>query len=83
MIKTFDQAIETKDPVFENILEIMKIGRRDNHNIDNERYFLLVVNLIIDYYIGRDDNSLKIPVIYFPVNGQGENSVSSNHYHDT
>lgn len=66
MIKTFDQAIETKDPVFESIFEIMKIGRRDNHDIDSERNFLLVVNLIIDYYISRGDNSLKIPVIYFP-----------------
>ena len=46
---TFDQAIETKDPVFESIFEIMKIGRRDNHDIDSERNFLLVVNLIIDY----------------------------------
>ena len=64
MSKTFIQAIEVSDPVFESILEIMKIGRGvDQFDIDKERKFLSVVNQILDYYIGRSDNSLKIPVI--------------------
>ena len=68
MSKTFSQAIEMIDPVFESILQIMKIGRgEDQFNVDKERSFLSVVNQIIDYYIGREGSSLKIPVVYFPI----------------
>lgn len=68
MSKTFRQAIETKDPVFESILQIMKIGRGEDHfDVDKERSFLAVVNQILDYYIGRSDDTLKIPVVYFPI----------------
>lgn len=68
MSKTFKQAIEVSDPVFESILQIMKIGCGGNRfDIDKERSFLSIVNQILDYYIGRCDNSLKIPVVYFPI----------------
>ena len=68
MSKTFKQAIEASDPILESILNIMKIGRGDDRlDIDKERSFLSVVNQIIDYYIQRDDPSLRIPVVYFPI----------------
>ena len=65
---TFKQALEIKDPVFESILQIMKIGRgEDRFDIDKERRFLSVVNQILDYYISREGDSLKIPIVYFPI----------------
>ena len=65
---TFNQAIEVSDPIFESILQIMKIGRgEDRFDINKERKFLSVVNQILDYYIGREGDALKIPVIYFPI----------------
>lgn len=68
MSKTFKQAIEASDPIFESILNIMKIGRGDDRfDIEKERSFLSVVNQIIDYYVQRDDQSLRIPVVYFPI----------------
>lgn len=68
MSKTFKQAIEASDPIFESILNIMKIGRGDDRfDIDKERSFLSVVNQIVDYYIQRNDQSLRIPVVYFPI----------------
>lgn len=68
MSKTFRQAVEIKDPVFESILQIMKIGRGgEQFDVDKERKFLSVVNQILNYYIGRVDLSLKIPVVYFPI----------------
>lgn len=68
MIKTFKQTIEASDPIFESILNIMKIGRGDDRfDIDKERSFLSVVNQILDYYIDREGDSLKIPVTYFPI----------------
>lgn len=68
MCENFRQAIETIDPVFERILQIMMIGRGEGRfEIDKERSFLSVVNQILDYYIGREGNSLKIPVVYFPI----------------
>lgn len=68
MSKTFKQAIEASDPIFESILNIMKIGRGDDRfDIDKERSFLSVVNQIVDYYIGREGDALKIPVVYFPI----------------
>ena len=52
MSMTFKQALEIKDPVFESILQIMKIGRgEDRFDIDKERRFLSVVNQILDYYM--------------------------------
>ena len=65
---TFNQAIEVSDPIFESILQIMKIGRgEDRFDINKERKFLSVVNQILDYYIGREGDALKIPVVYFPI----------------
>lgn len=68
MSKTFRQAIEANDPIFEKILLIMKIGRRQGESeIDKERGFLSVVNQVLDYYICRSGDLLKIPVLYFPI----------------
>ena len=68
MSVTFKQAIEASDPIFESILQIMKIGRgEDRFDINKERRFLSVVNQILDYYIDREGDSLKIPVTYFPI----------------
>ena len=68
MSKTFKQAIEASGPILESILNIMKIGRGDDRfDIEKERSFLSVVNQIIDYYVQRDDQSLRIPVVYFPI----------------
>lgn len=65
---TFNQAIEVSDPIFESILQIMKIGRgEDRFDINKERKFLSVVNQILDYYIDREGDALKIPVVYFPI----------------
>lgn len=68
MSVTFKQAIEASDPIFESILQIMKIGRgEDRFDINKERRFLSVVNQVLDYYIDREGDSLKIPVTYFPI----------------
>ncbi len=68
MSLTFNQAIEVSDPIFESILQIMKIGRgEDRFDINKERKFLSVVNQILDYYIGREGDALIIPVVYFPI----------------
>ncbi len=68
MSKTFYEAIEMPDPTFELILQIMMVGRGDDQfEIDKERCFLSVVNHILNHYISREDTSLKIPVIYFPI----------------
>ena len=76
MSKNFKQAIEKSDPVFESILQIMKIGRGDNRfDIDKERRFLSIVNQILDYYIQRDDISIRIPVIYFPISNENSQEL--------
>ena len=76
MSKTFKQAIEASDPIFESILNIMKIGRGDDRfDIDKERRFLSVVNQILDYYIDREGDSLKIPVTYFPICNEDSQEV--------
>lgn len=61
----FYKALNTRDSDFESILEIMKL-RRIPEEIDCVRNLLLTVNLIIDYFINREGDELKIPVIYFP-----------------
>lgn len=64
---SFEQALQTNDPSFDNILEIMKAGRQNEQEIESARNFLKVVNLVVDYYTSREDNELKIPVVYFPI----------------
>ena len=62
----FDRALQRTDADFESILEIMKL-RKDPWEIESVRNLLLTVNKIIDYYINRDEDSLKISVAYFPI----------------
>ena len=61
----FNKALQTVDSNFESILEIMKL-RRNPKDIDSVRNLLLTINIIIDYFLDREDNDLKIPVAYFP-----------------
>lgn len=61
----FYKALNTYDSDFESILEIMKL-RRLPEMVDSVRNLLLTVNLIIDYFINREGNELRIPIIYFP-----------------
>ena len=63
----FIKALNSNDHIFDSILEIMKIGRNNSEVIDSARDFLKVINLIIDYYTNRDDDELKISVVYFPI----------------
>ena len=62
----FNKALYNVDSTFESILEIMKL-RKSSEEIDSVRNLLLTVNLIIDYFLNREDDQLKIPVVYFPV----------------
>lgn len=62
----FNKALYNVDSTFESILEIMKL-RKSSEEIDSARNLLLTVNLIIDYFLNREDDQLKIPVVYFPV----------------
>lgn len=63
----FKKAIHTKDPVFESILEVMKAGRGDSQEIESAKQFLMVINQVINYYTNREDQELKIPILYFPI----------------
>lgn len=62
----FNRALQTNDSNFESILEIMKL-KREPKMVDAARNVLLVTNLIIEYFMNREDEGLKIPVIYFPI----------------
>lgn len=62
----FKKALNIVDSNFESILEIMKL-RKTPEEVDSVRGLLLVVNLVIDYYLNREDEELKIPIVYFPV----------------
>ena len=62
----FNKALSTHDSDFESILEIMKL-RRVPEEVDAVRNLLLTVNLIIDYFINREDDELRVPVVYFPI----------------
>lgn len=61
----FNKALQINDSDFESILEIMKL-RESHEDIEAIRNLLLTVNLIIDYFIDREDGELRIPVVYFP-----------------
>lgn len=62
----FKKALQTFDSNFENILEIMKI-KKDPEMVYSVRKVLLVVNLVIEHFLNREDDELKIPIIYFPI----------------
>ena len=62
----FNKALNIVDSNFESILEIMKL-RKSSEDVDAVRGLLLAVNLVIDYFINREGDDLKIPVIYFPI----------------
>ena len=62
----FKKVLQTYDSNFESVLEIMKL-RKNPELVDSVRYLLLVVNQVLEYFMNRDDDELKIPVIYFPI----------------
>lgn len=61
----FNKALNIQDSNFESILELMKL-QRDPEKVDSIRNLLLTVNLILDYFLSREGDCLKIPVVYFP-----------------
>ena len=62
----FKKALQTIDSNFESILEIMKL-KKEHELVDSVRNLLLVVNLVLEHFMNRKDEELKIPVIYFPI----------------
>lgn len=62
----FRNALQSRDSNFESILEIMKL-RKNPEKIDSVRNLLLTTNLILNFFMNREDETLKIPVIYFPI----------------
>lgn len=62
----FNKALNIVDSNFESILEIMKL-RKTPEEVDSVRGLLFTVNLVIDYYLNRENEELKIPIVYFPV----------------
>ena len=60
----FQKALQTLDTNFESILEIMKL-RNEPEKVDSVRNLLVVVNLILEYFMNREEDELKIPVAYF------------------
>ena len=62
----FNKALNIVDSDFESILEIMKL-KKSPEEVDSVRNLLFTVNLVIDYYLIREDEKLKIPVVYFPI----------------
>ncbi len=62
----FKKALQIYDSNFESILEIMKL-RKEPELVDSVRNLLLVVNLVLEHFMNREDDELKIPVIYFPI----------------
>lgn len=62
----FKKALQTIDTNFESILEIMKL-RNEPEQVNSVRNLLLTANLILDYFMNREGEELKIAVAYFPV----------------
>lgn len=62
----FSKALQIVDNIFESILEIMKL-RKAPEDIERVRNLLLTINIIIDSFIDREDDELKIGVVYFPL----------------
>ena len=62
----FPKALQRVDNNFESILEIMRL-RRTPEDVDSVYNLLMTINTIIDYFIEREDEELKIAVSYFPI----------------
>jgi len=62
----FSKALQIVDNNFESILEIMKL-RKAPEDIDKVRNLLLTINIIIDYFVDREEDDLKIGVVYIPL----------------
>ena len=62
----FKQALEIYDSKFESILEILKL-RREPEEVDAIRNLLKATNLILEYFMDREESDLKIPIVYFPL----------------
>jgi hypothetical protein len=62
----FTQALNIQDPEFESILTIMKL-KRGNDEIESHRNLLMTINLLLDYYLTRDDTELRVPILYVPI----------------
>ena len=62
----FSKALQIVDNNFESILEIMKL-RKTPEEIDRVRNLLLTINIIIDCFVDREEDDLKIGVVYFPL----------------
>ena len=65
----FNRALQQTTHNFENILKIMKLGRNPQE-VDSVRNLLLTIDLIIDFYLNREDESLRIIVSYFPISNE-------------
>lgn len=62
----FPKALQRVDNNFESILEIMRL-RKTPEDVDSVYNLLMTINTIIDYFIEREDEKLKIAVSYFPI----------------
>lgn len=62
----FNKILQLQDSNFESILEIMKLKKNANE-VEAVRNLLCVTNYVIDCFMDRDDDDLKIPVVYFPI----------------
>ena len=60
--KFFNQT----DSIFKSILDIMQL-KRDPEEIEAVYNILLTINKILDFYIEREDDTLKVIVAYFPL----------------
>ena len=59
----FPKALQRVDNNFESILEIMRL-RRTPEDVDSVYNLLMTINIIIDYFIDREDEELKVAVSY-------------------
>lgn len=58
-----NNILENATPQFNVIMEILKLK---NDNAERGRKMLCVIDHVIDYYTNRQDDDLKIPVVYMP-----------------
>lgn len=58
-----NNILDNATPQFNVIMEILKLK---NNNAERGRKMLCVIDHVIDYYINRKDDDLKIPVVYVP-----------------
>lgn len=58
-----NNILDNATPQFSVIMEILKLK---NENAERGRKMLCIIDHVIDYYINRQDDNLKIPVVYMP-----------------